>query len=166
MDECPLAFDNPFKSNKNRNGSKPFMPFKDYSIFPATLARKEDKVELPAAGLSLLTPGTKNPREEIGSIGLSSKIIGSSTTPIINSNLRARSQTAQQQAGRKHRRCWSPELHRRFVSALQQLGGSQGHNFKDYRNTILVLDLSVRLIVNLDFPPSFLWLKNLYPYRT
>lgn len=29
------------------------------------------------------------------------------------------------QAQRKARRCWSPELHRRFVSALQQLGGSQ-----------------------------------------
>lgn len=27
---------------------------------------------------------------------------------------------------RKARRCWSPELHRRFVNALQQLGGSQG----------------------------------------
>lgn len=27
---------------------------------------------------------------------------------------------------RKPRRCWSPELHRRFVNALQQLGGSEG----------------------------------------
>lgn len=27
-------------------------------------------------------------------------------------------------SARKARRCWSPELHRRFVSALQQLGGS------------------------------------------
>lgn len=138
VDECPLAFDNPFKSNKNGNGSKPFMPFKDYSIFPATLARKEDKVDLPVAGLSLLTPGTKNPRDEIGSNGLSSKIIGSSTTPIVNSNLRARSQTAQLQAGRKHRRCWSPELHRRFVSALQQLGGSQVATPKQIRELMQV----------------------------
>ncbi|EFH67779.1 myb family transcription factor [Arabidopsis lyrata subsp. lyrata] len=29
----------------------------------------------------------------------------------------------QQQALRKQRRCWNPELHRRFVDALQQLGG-------------------------------------------
>lgn len=128
MDECPLVIDNAFKYNKNRNGSKPFLPFKDCSIFPAMSKRKEDKVDLPVAGLSLLTPGTKNPREEIVSNGLSSKIIGSSTTPIVPSNLRARPQTAQQQAGRKHRRCWSPELHRRFVNALQQLGGSQGQN--------------------------------------
>ena len=27
---------------------------------------------------------------------------------------------------RKARRCWSPELHRRFVSALQELGGAEG----------------------------------------
>lgn len=32
----------------------------------------------------------------------------------------------QGQTHRKPRRCWSPDLHRRFVSALQQLGGSQG----------------------------------------
>ena len=29
------------------------------------------------------------------------------------------------QHSRKQRRCWSPELHRRFVHALHQLGGSQ-----------------------------------------
>ncbi|KAF3781309.1 hypothetical protein EJ110_NYTH36710 [Nymphaea thermarum] len=29
------------------------------------------------------------------------------------------------QTHRKPRRCWSPDLHRRFVNALQQLGGSQ-----------------------------------------
>lgn len=27
---------------------------------------------------------------------------------------------------RKARRCWSPELHRRFLQALQQLGGAHG----------------------------------------
>lgn len=33
-----------------------------------------------------------------------------------------------QQNPRKQRRCWSPELHRRFVDALQQLGGAQGRS--------------------------------------
>lgn len=32
----------------------------------------------------------------------------------------------QSQNNRKARRCWSPELHRRFIHALQQLGGSHG----------------------------------------
>lgn len=31
-----------------------------------------------------------------------------------------------QSAHRKARRCWSPDLHRQFVNALQMLGGSQG----------------------------------------
>lgn len=30
------------------------------------------------------------------------------------------------QSERKARRCWSPELHRRFLQALKQLGGSHG----------------------------------------
>lgn len=32
----------------------------------------------------------------------------------------------ERQSQRKTRRCWSPELHRRFLQALQQLGGSHG----------------------------------------
>lgn len=36
------------------------------------------------------------------------------------------STTTSSQAHRKARRCWSPDLHRRFVNALQMLGGSQG----------------------------------------
>ncbi|GKB17135.1 homeodomain-like protein [Tanacetum coccineum] len=33
--------------------------------------------------------------------------------------------SSQQQTSRKRRRCWSTELHRRFVNALEELGGSQ-----------------------------------------
>lgn len=35
---------------------------------------------------------------------------------------------------RKHRRCWSQELHRRFLNALKQLGGPHGE-FLDFKNT-------------------------------
>lgn len=34
--------------------------------------------------------------------------------------------TNSSQTHRKARRCWSPDLHRRFVNALHMLGGSQG----------------------------------------
>jgi hypothetical protein len=37
-------------------------------------------------------------------------------------------QQQQQAQQRKARRCWSPELHRRFVAALQRLGGAQGED--------------------------------------
>ena len=39
-------------------------------------------------------------------------------------------QAAAPPTHRKARRCWSPDLHRRFVNALQILGGSQGRNCK------------------------------------
>ncbi|XP_012835037.1 PREDICTED: uncharacterized protein LOC105955787 [Erythranthe guttata] len=35
----------------------------------------------------------------------------------------------QQELEKKHRRCWSPELHDRFVDALNQLGGAQSISF-------------------------------------
>ncbi|KFK33519.1 hypothetical protein AALP_AA5G023500 [Arabis alpina] len=41
-----------------------------------------------------------------------------------NSNSNGVSSTTSQ-SNRKARRCWSPDLHRRFVQALQMLGGSQ-----------------------------------------
>ncbi|CAL4898227.1 unnamed protein product [Urochloa decumbens] len=45
-------------------------------------------------------------------------------------------QQAQQQ--RKARRCWSPELHRRFVAALQRLGGAQVATPKQIRELMKV----------------------------
>lgn len=33
---------------------------------------------------------------------------------------------ATAQSNRKQRRCWSPGLHRKFLNALEQLGGSHG----------------------------------------
>ncbi|XP_026389753.1 myb family transcription factor EFM [Papaver somniferum] len=42
------------------------------------------------------------------------------------------------QAHRKARRCWSPDLHRRFVNALQMLGGSQVATPKQIRELMKV----------------------------
>lgn len=44
----------------------------------------------------------------------------------------------QQQPHRKARRCWSPDLHRRFVNALQMLGGSQVATPKQIRELMKV----------------------------
>ncbi|KAK8937254.1 Two-component response regulator ARR18 [Platanthera zijinensis] len=41
-------------------------------------------------------------------------------------------------AQRKARRCWSPDLHRRFVNALQRLGGSQSATPKQIRELMKV----------------------------
>ncbi|GAB4828902.1 transcription factor [Ancistrocladus abbreviatus] len=44
----------------------------------------------------------------------------------------------EKQSQRKARRCWSPELHRRFLSALQQLGGSHVATPKQIRELMKV----------------------------
>ncbi|CAH2066210.1 unnamed protein product [Thlaspi arvense] len=45
---------------------------------------------------------------------------------------------SQTQTHRKQRRCWSPELHRRFLHALQQLGGSHVATPKQIRDHMKV----------------------------
>ncbi|KAF8393288.1 hypothetical protein HHK36_021529 [Tetracentron sinense] len=50
--------------------------------------------------------------------------------------------TAATQAHRKARRCWSPDLHRRFVNALQMLGGSQVATPKQIRELMKVEGLT------------------------
>ena len=114
-----------------------FVGFKPFSGFPAA-ARKEEKEEFAVHGLSLLTPGIKALKDErvcgVNRLSNSSRAVSASASASSShsnaqSNSRAGSAAAQQQAARKQRRCWSPELHRRFVSALQQLGGSQGEAF-------------------------------------
>ncbi|EOA35358.1 hypothetical protein CARUB_v10020552mg [Capsella rubella] len=47
-------------------------------------------------------------------------------------------QQSQSQTHRKQRRCWSPELHRRFLNALQQLGGSHVATPKQIRDHMKV----------------------------
>ena len=37
-----------------------------------------------------------------------------------------RKREAEKDGGRKQRRCWSSQLHRRFLNALQHLGGPHG----------------------------------------
>ncbi|GFY95054.1 homeodomain-like superfamily protein [Actinidia rufa] len=117
---------------KKGTGSRAFMSFEE-------CLRKEDKGELSVAGLSL---GIKNPRGKVSSSGLVSKTRGirpvSSSTPISKSNLRAGPLPLQYQNARKQRRCWSPELHRRFVTALQQLGGPQVATPKQIRERMQV----------------------------
>ncbi|KAF8405133.1 hypothetical protein HHK36_010031 [Tetracentron sinense] len=134
------ATENPFQSCKFQNGGGAFMPFKQNSGFPVT-DRKGDKEIAPIPGLSLVTPGIKTPRDEPGSRGLNLKSYGNNravpASPTnVQSNLRTTPQ--QQQTSRKQRRCWSPELHRRFVNALQQLGGSQVATPKQIRELMQV----------------------------
>lgn len=79
---------------------------------------KEDKEISQVPSLSLMPPASelKHNNSKSGSRNSSgsSFLAGQPQPPHL------------QQNPRKQRRCWSPELHRRFVDALQQLGGAQG----------------------------------------
>ncbi|OMP01623.1 hypothetical protein COLO4_11721 [Corchorus olitorius] len=136
--------EDPFQGCKNRGAARAFMPFKANLGFAV---RKEEKEEIPVHGLTLLTPGIKNLKEESGSTGsrTSCSRAVSSSAPNAQPSFRSESQPLshhqqqqQQQTARKQRRCWSPELHRRFVNALQQLGGSQVATPKQIRELMQV----------------------------
>ncbi|KAI3716072.1 hypothetical protein L6452_23134 [Arctium lappa] len=108
MEEDDRMIDDPYESS--RNPGRAFFPFKGCCGFPMVgTSREEDREELQVSGLSLITPGIKNPV-----------------------------QPPHQQTSRKQRRCWSTELHRRFVNALQQLGGSQAATPKQIRELMQV----------------------------
>lgn len=58
----------------------------------------------------------------------------------LTNNTNNSSSTTTNQTHRKARRCWSPDLHRRFVNALQMLGGSQGNH------TLIIEILIVKIL--------------------
>ncbi|KAL0356789.1 UNVERIFIED_CONTAM: Transcription factor HHO6 [Sesamum calycinum] len=132
------AMDNLFQSSKSRTVLRAFVPFKGCTNFPVMTVGKEDRDELPVPGLSLCTPEIKNSREEISCIGFGPKFSSSGSLSSPATNVEANLKAAQQQSARKQRRCWSPELHRRFVNALQQLGGAQAATPKQIRELMQV----------------------------
>ncbi|CAA2976888.1 transcription factor HRS1-like [Olea europaea var. sylvestris] len=138
------VMDDLFRSGKNRTMGKESVPFKGCKSYSE---RKEDRSELSGVtGLSLCTQKMKSSREDIDYSGLSLKSsssrLGSSLVTNVGSNMRTAQQSKQQQTERKQRRCWSPELHRRFVDALQQLGGPQVATPKQIRELMQVDSLT------------------------
>ncbi|MFS7920556.1 putative transcription factor MYB-HB-like family [Helianthus anomalus] len=116
---------------------KEFIPVKGYSRFSVG-----DKEETPVSGLSLVTPGVKNPvrgnhflKKLVADNNINNNL-GPYSIPDVKSDIPIGS--PQPQTSRKQRRCWSTELHRRFVDALQQLGGSKVATPKQIRELMRV----------------------------
>ncbi|KAG5023474.1 hypothetical protein AAZX31_07G193100 [Glycine max] len=143
-EEGQSVAEDPFQTCSNRNGGRrAFMPFSRYSSSSSSVpvttvglgaASKEEKEESVRNRLSLLTPSVKEGCGSRGSRSSSNRAV-SSSPPTAQPGLRA---TSLQQTARKQRRCWSPELHRRFVNALQKLGGSQAATPKQIRELMQV----------------------------
>ncbi|KAJ7944392.1 Myb-like transcription factor family protein [Quillaja saponaria] len=122
--------ENPNQPWNQKNRGKVFLPFNGNSGF-SKMALKEDKEVSQVASLSLMTPASESKSSSRGSSG--SSLL---TDPI---KIQGQPQEQQlQQNSRKQRRCWSPELHRRFVDALQQLGGVQVATPKQIRELMQV----------------------------
>ncbi|KAM0937415.1 putative transcription factor MYB-HB-like family [Dioscorea sansibarensis] len=114
--------------NMNRGA---FIPFNGVSA-----AKKDEQPAGPLPDLSLLSPAVKSSRPlammQVDHLYGGSKSGGRAPTST------GLSLQAQQQPARKARRCWSPELHRRFVISLQQLGGAQVATPKQIRELMKV----------------------------
>lgn len=118
--------DNLLRSGKIRTVGMTFLPFKGSTNYPVMTVGKEDRDALPVPGLSLCTPEIKNSIEAVNPIGFVPKPSCSRSGSSSATNVQSNFKVGGQQSSRKQRRCWSPELHRQFVHALQSLGGAQG----------------------------------------
>lgn len=97
------------------------------------LLKALDEEEIPVPELSLEPPVASTLVGKLGASDMRSSIVSgaaSSSSRMVHLDSRSAMSIPphhhQQQSCRKQRRCWSPELHKAFVSALQELGGPQG----------------------------------------
>lgn len=126
-DDDSSVTEDPLRLCKVRNRGGAFVPFKGSTGFPARVF-EEDKEIVPVPDLSLMTPIAGNINSKIGLLTDQMKL---TCNP-------QQQQQPFQPSGRKQRRCWSPELHRRFLNALQELGGSQAATPKQIRELMQV----------------------------
>ncbi|CAN6338761.1 unnamed protein product [Urochloa humidicola] len=111
-----------------------------------------DSAFMPLSGLPALARSSEDPAAEkpaappLPDLTLSSPAIdaacraapSATSSAVTDGGAAAQRQHQQQQQARKARRCWSPELHRRFVAALQRLGGAQVATPKQIRELMKV----------------------------
>lgn len=144
--------------NKERNGGG-FLPFsreRNFCTNPPelTLASVNKEIEEkkclgPANGMS--SSGKEHCTKAEKEKGMANEAGAQTTT----------------QPQRKARRCWSPDLHRRFVNALQMLGGSQGNkNWGRSKTTLHSFNLKCSCFVLLTKHPPPKWTRSTRPYKT
>lgn len=79
-----------------------------------------------SVGKAPSSPAPEPTPEPAPAVAVATTTSSSAETATGGSGGNGRREDKEGQAQRKQRRNWSPELHRRFLHALQQLGGSQG----------------------------------------
>ncbi|KAG8049111.1 hypothetical protein GUJ93_ZPchr0009g2029 [Zizania palustris] len=104
----------------------------------ATFAKSSEKAEAAAAALPVPELSLSSPVTVDAPCPCPAAPSATSSAVTDAGAAAAGAQHHPQQAQRKARRCWSPELHRRFVAALQRLGGPQAATPKQIRELMKV----------------------------
>ncbi|CAN0870557.1 Transcription factor HHO3 [Linum grandiflorum] len=86
--------------------------------------QKENITAAPAAAVALAPPSQVLPSAMSSTADATPTVAGTSSVVSDGGNKQKEEVDKEGEGKRKRRRCWSPELHRRFLHALQQLGGS------------------------------------------
>ncbi|WOK97063.1 Myb family transcription factor EFM [Canna indica] len=124
--ECLPTKESSYLESKSLTGNGAFVPFKS---LPAL--REISKERKPAIPLSTLLL----PVHPVNNEGYPAGMAPDPAPTIAVDHL---SSQVQQQLPRKVRRCWSPDLHRHFLSALEQLGGAEVATPKQIRELMKV----------------------------
>ncbi|KAG0583034.1 hypothetical protein M758_3G106000 [Ceratodon purpureus] len=125
--------------NRQRGAFLPFVREKQLNSPEAVPGAAPDSRVSPADSPTVRQNGQTTGAFDVGGSDVNVEVRtnhGSDARMSINQPEQTRSGASQSQ--RKARRCWSPELHRRFVSVLQQLGGSQVATPKQIRELMKV----------------------------
>ncbi|CAK9326611.1 unnamed protein product [Citrullus colocynthis] len=146
-------------NNHNHNNGGAFLPFSKDRILQNSTSSSSHLSDLALAAATAATNFGDNDGNKCGNsnhhqpengnlvtgkvnLGGEGQIITNSSnnnnnnsTVVANNN---NTTNSTNQTHRKARRCWSPDLHRRFVNALQMLGGSQVATPKQIRELMKV----------------------------
>ncbi|CAI9096275.1 OLC1v1032376C1 [Oldenlandia corymbosa var. corymbosa] len=134
----PKNEDSPKKASVvevKRNGSGgAFHPFKkEKSVGPNNATTKSSEEAQKVCDRAAVPAAEASSTAETGGAGA-----GGSGNAGNNNNNKKEEKEGQSSSGRKSRRCWSPELHKRFLLALQQLGGAHVATPKQIRELMKV----------------------------
>ncbi|KAG6487217.1 hypothetical protein ZIOFF_055801 [Zingiber officinale] len=129
--------ENLFLESKRLSGGA-FVPFKGPST--VTVNSKEETLDFPEK--STHASATDSGALSLSAVNDGHRVSSSTSKGVRKTPLKTddhpTSSQSQHQAPRKVRRCWSPDLHRRFLSALKQLGGVQVATPKQIRELMKV----------------------------
>ncbi|KAL6561531.1 transcription factor [Orobanche minor] len=96
------------------------------------VAGGKDMDELPVPDLSMYTLESKNSRDGITNpIGFSPQSCSSGSGSPSATNFQSNLKNGHHQSARKQRRCWSPELHRWFITVFQHFESAMPRQIRD-----------------------------------